>query len=87
MKSLAKSILNLAAFIELSSDDIIDPDSAVKALEQLAYDLKEATHGEIEYLKAAIRQEVVEAGENRTPEQQERIEFFLNFMENIGIQK
>jgi len=28
MKALAKAILNLAAFMELSSDDVIDPDSA-----------------------------------------------------------
>ena len=87
MKSLAKSILNLAAFLELSSDDVINPDSAVKALEQLASDLKGATTGEIEYLKAAIRQEIVEIGEDRTPEQQDRIDFFLDIMDNFGLKE
>ena len=85
MKALAKAILNLSSFIELSSDDVIDPDSAVKALEQLASDLSEATPGEVEYLKAAIRQEIVELGEDRTPEQQSRVTFLLDFMENIGL--
>lgn len=85
MKTLAKAILNLASLIELSSDDLIDPDLAVEALEQLASDLSDATPGEIEYLKAAIRQEIVEIGDDRTPEQQSRITFFLDFMENVGL--
>ena len=86
MKALAKAILNMAAFLELSSDDVVDPDSAVNALEQLAADLQDATAGEIEYLKAAIRQEIVEIGDERTPEQSDRIEFFLDFMENFGLE-
>jgi predicted RNA-binding protein with EMAP domain len=87
MKALARAILNLSAFLELSSDDIVDPDSALQALEQLSNDLKQATPGELEYLKAAIRQEIVEIGDERTPEQQHRIEFFLDFMENLGLNK
>ncbi len=75
----------MAAFIELSSDEVIDPDSAVNALEQLASDLNEASSGEIEYLKSAIRQEIVESGDERTFEQQDRIQFFLNFMDSIGL--
>ena len=84
MKNISKALLNLAAFIELSSEEVIDQDAAVGALEQLAADLSKADPSEIEYLKAAIRQEVVELGEDRTKEQQERITFFLDFFENVG---
>ena len=86
MKALAKAILNLAATIELTSDDLIDPDFAVKALEQLGADLKEASPAEIAYLKAVITQEGVDVWEERTPEQQARREFLLDFMENLGLE-
>ncbi len=86
MKTFAKAILNLAAFIELSPDDQIDPDSAVKALEQLSLDLSSASKAELSYLKAVIIQESMETHEERTSEQQDRITFFLDFIENMGIE-
>ena len=83
MKNISKALLNLAAFVELSSEEIIDEDAAVNTLEQLAADLSQADPSEIEYLKAAVRQEIVEIGEDRTEGQQERITFFLDFFENL----
>lgn len=40
-KHLIEAIANLAVFIELSEDDVVDPDSAVKQLEGLAATLGE----------------------------------------------
>ena len=84
MKSFARTIINLAAFLELSSEDEIDPDSALKALEQMMADLNNATDGEKEILKALMRQDIIEYGESRTIEQSERVEFYLNFIEQIS---
>jgi hypothetical protein len=83
MKALAKSILNLAAFIKLTPIDKINPATARRAIEQLVADLSEATQGELEYLKSAVRQEIVEIGDKRTAAQQDRIEFLLGLMENV----
>lgn len=88
MKTLAKALINLTAFVELSGDETINPDSAVQALEQLSYDLSEATPGEIEYLKAVIRERIGKLPlDSRTPQDQIRVDFLLNFLENIGIEK
>ena len=83
MKALATAIINLAAFIELSGDDIIDPDSAVSAMEQLAADLNEASAGEIEFLKAAIREHIGLMPHNRSQADQARVNFLLDFLETL----
>jgi hypothetical protein len=83
MKYIVKALLNLASFIELSAEGVIAEDAAVKALEQLVADLSEAEPSEIGYLKACVRQEIVEVGDGRTRQQQDRIEFLLNLIEDI----
>lgn len=85
MKSLAHAVINLAAFIELSSDDAINSDAAVQALEQLASDLENAESEEIEHLEAVIRQKLFELGEERTPEQEKLAEFYSNFLEDFRL--
>jgi hypothetical protein len=87
MNIFIKSILNLASSIELSSDDDINPDFAVKLLEQLSYDLKNLSKGDLELLKATIRQEIVELGEDRSHEDQERVTFLLNFIEDLNLKQ
>lgn len=82
MKATGQALLNLAAFIELSDDSVIDPDSAVKALEQLLTDLNSGDAGEREYLKGLMRQEIGSMT-NRTPEQQSRVDFYLSLMEQL----
>jgi predicted transcriptional regulator len=84
LKYIVKALLNLASFIELSAEGVIAEDTAVKALEQLVADLSEAEPSEIEYLKACVNQEIVEVGDGRTRQQQDRIEFLLNLIEDIG---
>ena len=83
MKSFVRAILNLAAFVELSPDEVIDPDAAVGALEQLANDLLEASPAELSYMKSMIIQEINEAPDDRTPDEQARITFLLDFMETL----
>ena len=84
MKAIGTALLNLAAFVGLSGDEEIDPDSAVKALEQLMADLRASETGEREYIRGLIRQQIVNLPmEERTEADQERIDFFLNMMEAV----
>jgi hypothetical protein len=83
MKAIGTALLNLAAFVELSGDDAIDPDLAVKALEQLSVDLNQAEPGEKAYLKALMRQEIVGMPEDRTASDQARVNFYMDLMEML----
>ena len=84
MKAVGTALLNLAAFVGLSDEKMIDSDSAVKALEQLVSDLREGDAGEKEYIRGLIRQQIVNLPmEDRTPADQDRIDFFLNLMEDF----
>jgi len=56
MKNLCRAIIWSACFLEMSDDDIIDPDSAVKALEDIASTLQQATDEEKQTF-AAVRAE------------------------------
>jgi len=82
MKTIANALLNLAAFVELSDDSVIDQDSAVKALEQLLADLNAGDSGEREYLKGLMRQEIGSL-DDRSNQQQARVEFYLDLMEQL----
>jgi hypothetical protein len=83
MKAITTALLNLAAFVKLSGDDVIDPDSAVRALAQLGVDLDEAELGEKEYLKALMRQQIGSMPEDRTKAQQALVGFYLDLMEQL----
>ena len=82
MKATGQALLNLAAFVELSDDSVIDPDSAVNALEQLLADLNSGDAAEREYLKGLMRQEIGSMTE-RSPQQQARVEFYLDLIEQL----
>jgi hypothetical protein len=79
MRTLANAILDLAAFLELSGDDVIDPDAAVNALESLASALKSASPEEVAAIRSAIREQIASSA---SPE---RAAFLRSFAENAGL--
>lgn len=79
MRSLANAILDLAAFLELSGDDVLDPDAAVNAMESLAFALKSATPEEIAAIHSSIREQLASSP---SPE---RAKFLRSFVENVGL--
>ena len=79
LRNLANAILDLAAFLELSGDDVVDPDVAVKAMESLAFALKSATPDEVAAIRSAIREQVASSP---SPE---RAAFLRTFSENVGL--
>lgn len=82
MKAICTALLNMAAFVGSADDSIIDPDSAVKVLEQLVHDLNAGDSGEREYLKGIMRQEIGSM-EERTSVDQAKVDFHLNLMEQL----
>lgn len=84
MKNLCRAIIWSACFLELSPDDIVDPDSAVKALEDIANTLQSATDEE----KEAFRQECSEEAsrlEKAGPPWVKTAEFIRSLPEANGI--
>jgi hypothetical protein len=67
-----------SGFLELSDDNVVDPDSAVGAIEDIAAALQEATPEEREALRRAAEEM---AGESRG----EAKEFFKSFMHSVGL--
>ena len=55
-QKLVKAIANLALFLEFSSDEIIDPDAATEAMEQLSSTLQAMSLGDqLEFADIARR--------------------------------
>ena len=58
---LADAVLDMVAWFELVDDDTLDPDLAVKALEQLAYHLHKLEGADraafVEHARARVRSE------------------------------
>jgi hypothetical protein len=88
MKALARSLIQAALFLELSGDDVVDPDSAVRALESIAHELADAGEAERlalrEVLDELIREEQDRLGGSAP--RPEVIQFYRSFMENLGLQ-
>lgn len=70
MKNLCRAIFWSACFLEMSADDVVDPDSAVKALEDIASTLLQSTEEEKLMFAEACAEEAVKlqekAGDERT---------------------
>jgi uncharacterized protein YgfB (UPF0149 family) len=60
MKNLCRALIWNACFLELSDDDVIDPDSALKALEDMAAALQQATEEEKQAFVAACAEEAAD---------------------------
>lgn len=57
MKNLCSAIIDAARFLELSGDDVIDPDAAVVALEDMGATLQSATQAERQAFISACQSE------------------------------
>jgi hypothetical protein len=88
MKALARSVIEAALSLELSGDDVVDPDSAVKALESIAHELQGMGDTERLALREAL-DELIEEERSRpsgSTSRAEVIEFYCTFMEKFGLE-
>lgn len=83
MNTLSKIIVDIAAFLELSGDGIIDPDSAIKAMEMIGFILKGASPEEKEAVANAASAAASSARLSHASD--DEIKFFEEFMVNFDI--
>jgi hypothetical protein len=83
MKTLAKALIQTAAFLELSRDDAVSPDDAVRALEDIAHTLQSASPEELAAVRDALQELAAEerAGFARA----DVLRFYEHFFESIGL--
>ena len=82
--SLAESTRYVAAFLELSSDDVVNPDEATRALEYIAAELARASPVEIAALRRAAAAEAERRSEHGAG--QSTLAFFQSFGESFGLE-
>jgi hypothetical protein len=89
MIALARSVIEAARFLELSSDDLVDPDAAGKALESIAHELGSIDESERGALREALDELIgdEQAGRDGSAPRTDVIEFYQSFMENFGLEE
>ena len=89
MIALARSVIEAARLLELSSDDLVDSDAAVRILESIALELNRIDDAERAALREALDELIGEelAGRDDSPPRQEVIEFYESFMENFSLEE
>jgi hypothetical protein len=89
MIALARSVIEAARLLELSSDDLIDPDAAVRILEGIALELDRTDDAERTALREALDELIGEeiAGRDGSPPRQEVVGFYESFMENFSLEE
>ncbi|MBP6865857.1 MAG: hypothetical protein KBC32_11405 [Candidatus Didemnitutus sp.] len=85
MKHLVQALVETAAFIELSGEEVIDLDASVQALEQIVHSLSEATDEEKRALTGYCLEKAAAIAAQPVPRDEERRAFYLNFEEAFGL--
>ncbi len=83
MKTLAKALIQTAAFLELSGDDVVKPDEAVRALEGIADALHSASPDEAAAIRDALQE--LAAAERAGCSRTEMLRFYEQFFEAMGV--
>lgn len=85
MQAIARALLQVLEFIDLSPDNIVDPDAAGELLEQIADMMQEATPKEVEALEAAAMSELNQRTAADAPE--EVLDFYEHILEDLGLEE
>ena len=83
MDRIAQALVASVAFLELSDDDTVDPDSALTTLETVGAILQDASPSELLAISNAAAVECKLQKESGADE--DTIEFYSNFLENFGL--
>lgn len=85
MKNLCRAIIWSACFLEMSEDDIVDPDSAVKALESMAATLQGATEEEKKAFATVCAEEADRLQQEAVPGYAKTAEFVRALPDSLGL--
>jgi hypothetical protein len=80
--TLMKAIVDFAAFLSLSTDDVVNPDAAVAQLEQLAGTLSQLNADERRTFSNFV--EGMKKSE-KSSANQDRLEFLDSLVQNLGV--
>lgn len=85
MQHLAKAIVEALAFLELSGEDMVDPEAAVRTMEVIAATLQGATQEERDAVVAAAMLELNAQSANDAPE--EMLDFYEHLAADLGLEE
>jgi hypothetical protein len=85
MRVLARAVIQAITFLSLSDDTIVQPDAAVKVLEDIAHTLRASTHDEIAALQSIIQEEQEHLHTNGHPRRDEFIAHYHALLDNLGL--
>ena len=85
MKNLCRALIWSACFLELSGEDTVDPDSAMKALEEMAATLQSATVGEKQAFSSTCTEEANRLTIDAGSEYAKAAEFIRGLPKAFGI--
>jgi hypothetical protein len=80
---LLAALLHMAAFLELSGDELVDPDWAVEAMEHVGYYLQRLPADRFEAIRSQTAKVARHARNGKWPP--DAVEFLEQFMENFGV--
>jgi hypothetical protein len=83
MKAIACALIHATAFLALADDDVVDPDAAVRALEDIGHFLRGCTTEEIAILRTVLTEERARGAHLYT--RQEVLAFYDSFLSNFGL--
>ena len=83
MKALARALINAAAYLELADETQVDPELALQALEEIAYNLSYASDDEKQAVAEVLAEMRAAELENQT--RPEMLEFLNTFMVSFGL--
>lgn len=83
MKALARALVNAAAYLELTGEEGVDPESALQALEEIAYNLSYCTGDEKKALAAVLAD--MRASELDNGARPEMLDFLDTFLDSFGL--
>jgi hypothetical protein len=85
MQALARAIVQAITFLSLSDDTIVQPDVAVKVLEDIAHTLRASTHDEIAALQSIIQEEQERLRTDGHPHRAELVAHYHALLDNLGL--
>lgn len=85
MKAIASALVESAAFLALTPDDLINPDSAMQALESIAYCFDIASEEEKKAVLDYCQEKAAALCDARTQQERTRKDFYLGFGVSFGI--
>jgi hypothetical protein len=83
MKALARALINAAAYLELTGEEGVDPESALQALEEIAYNLSYCTAEEKKILADVLTE--MRAAELEKGPRPEMLDFLDTFLVSFDL--